>query len=283
MVENSMPIQLREIEKARVFAGRLLDESDSEYGLYSCALSKWINVLNISSEQGRKLISMASRDTSSFVSILKSWVEYLSSEISCKNPGFQVVPVVVIDPIQRFGETTGKGEVESLNKLSSELRNATISGDFPWVTLVTSDTNKESSTGRVKNRDIRAEGTAAFRGSYNLLHEVSVALYMRKPPGSDWAENEATSVRQVEVGVVKNRYGRAPFGTSKDPHPRFEYDAKCGRFLPYSIDSAQYMRKRDEEHLEAIKRANGGSTGGGGQENNPPIESPTPNPGVIVH
>lgn len=274
--------QKREIEAARDFASRLLDTEDSEYGQFAHTISKWVHVLNSRSDLGRQLLDAASRSSEAFIGYLKYWVDYVSMELNAMYPNRAVFPVVVIDPIQRFAEMSGGGEVESLNKLSSLLRTATISGDYPWITLLTSDTNKESSTGRVRNRNMRSEGTAAFRGSYNLLHEVSIALFMRKAPGSEWSLDEDGHGRHIEIGVVKNRYGGSPSGTVNDPHPRFEYHARCGRFLPYSRESAQFLRGKDEEYLEngGDQKSSRSANAGGGTT---PEGNSIPDPGVEVN
>ena len=117
----------------------------------------------------------------------------------------EVWPVVVVDPIQRWQETT-KGEVEALNELVESLRDAAQEGK--WVALLTSDTNKHSAAGGGESRpapNSREAGTAVFRGSYKLLHLVDAALYLHpreegrdKPP---WTAISAT--------VIKNRWGTA--------------------------------------------------------------------------
>lgn len=255
IVERADENRKKEIVAARSMAKRLIDPSDADYDIYAQALRRWVHVISSTSYHGRQLLQLSPEDSVGFIKMLKERIDKVLENHGRQHPKLSAVPVIVFDPIQRYSESA-TNEVEALNKISEALRVATT--EERWVTIVTSDTNKASAAGRMKNDDLQNEGIEAYRGSHRLIHLLDTALYMRKPPGSVWADDRDRAVFHVEVGLVKNRYGRKPFGTPKDPHPRYEWRARCGRFYPYTREKAKICREQDIEHAweeKAQKRA----------------------------
>lgn len=123
-----------------------------------------------------------------------------------------VWPVVLVDPLQRFA---GDGsEIDAVGSVVKGLHALTRKHD--WVTILTSDTTKSSASNAGKPMDFVDEGTAAYRGTYQIQHLLDTALYMRPA--------EAAGV--IEVGPVKNRWG-----ASGSPQ-KLAWDPATGRFTP---------------------------------------------------
>ena len=119
--------------------------------------------------------------------LTKALVDRWTEDLTLAHPDCTVVPVVVIDPIQRCMTGT-EPEVEALNRITDQIRDWTTEGQ--WIVFVTSDTNKASAAGRERQNGgewgLIEEGAAAFRGSYRLLHALDLALYIKQVPlGAD--------------------------------------------------------------------------------------------------
>jgi hypothetical protein len=186
-----------------------------------------------------------------FADHLASLVERWREALRTKHPGFEIVPIVVLDPLQRF--QSGENEVSDLNALSRELCEATTLKH--WITLVTSDTNKAAAKGEKTARatDVE-EGAAVFRGSYNLQHEATVALYLRRPPRWEPTEDEKRKgERHVEMVVVKQRWG---YGAR--PWPRYVWQGPTLRFWPMTRDVAEQTH-REETNRETNGNGMGAS------------------------
>ena len=175
-----------------------------------------------------------------FVGALTRQVERWREQIAHEHPTHKgIVPVVVIDPTQRF-QGTGDDAVGALNDLARALCAAAIAHE--WVVLLSSDTNKDASGGKNTGSDVE-RGAAAIRGSYNLQHEVTNALFLQPPRGYEPSEEErAKGLRDVELVVVKNRWG-----SPLSPWPRFTFDGAKGRFLPLEAEEARQKREQTQE------------------------------------
>lgn len=182
-----------------------------------------------------------------FVGALTRQVERWREQIAHEHPTHKgIVPVVVIDPTQRF-QGTGDDAVGALNDLARALCAAAIAHE--WVVLLSSDTNKDASGGKNTGSDVE-RGAAAIRGSYNLQHEVTNALFLQPPRGYEPSEEErAEGLRDVELVVVKNRWG-----SPLSPWPRFTFDGAKGRFLPLEAEEARQKREQ-EQSQETAKKA----------------------------
>jgi hypothetical protein len=137
---------------------------------------------------------------------------------------------VLIDPVQRW---LGAGRaVEAQDGFIERL--AELTQEEGWVTFVTSDTNKAGATNSEQPGRSRQQATAAFRGSYKLLHLPDTVMII----DSDTPPQEGQSSVEVTVGVVKNRWG--PAMPEKSAEARFAWTPATGRFRPleHSISPA---------------------------------------------
>lgn len=168
--------------------------------------------------------------------IVETWRERLAKET-----GKDVVPIVVLDPLQRY--QGGDDAIDALNVLLRSLCTSTV--EKKWITLVTSDTNKASAKGdNAKDATDGEWATAVFRGSYNLMHEVTAAVALRTSKTLFPSEDEKRrGVRVVEAVFAKQRWGSAA-----QPGPHFVFDGPTLRFFPLD-------QKETERRLETAKRS----------------------------
>ena len=137
---------------------------------------------------------------------------------------FDIVPVVMIDPIQRY-QGADDDEIRALNVLVEGIHDAAIAEGFAM--LCTSDTNKDSTTGgaggRAKNeREARERGAKVLRGSNKLLHLVDASIYIDR----DWDRSLPAGFGETEIGIGKNRHG-----TNGPPFARFRWHFQTGRMF----------------------------------------------------
>lgn len=193
-----------------------------------------------------------------FVAYLSTLVEAWRERIARELPGRDVVPVVVVDPVQRY--QGGDDEVQALNTLARSLCAATVERN--WIALMTSDTNKAAASGRSDTERDEEEGAAVFRGSYGLQHEVSSALYLRRVKGSELTIDEAdekSGLRYVETVLVKARWGGG-----RPPWPRFRWIGPTARFWPMSEEATRaHDRLIEEARMAAKEKAASSSRGSG--------------------
>lgn len=166
--------------------------------------------------------------------IVEAWRDQLAKETRR-----DVVPIVVLDPLQRY--QGGDDAIDALNELSRSLCTCTV--EKKWITLVTSDTNKASAKGdNSKEATDGEQATAVFRGSYNLMHEVTAAVALRTSKVLLPSEEERNrGVRVVEAVFAKQRWGSAA-----QPGPHFVFEGSTMRFFPMS-------RPNTEQALNAAK------------------------------
>lgn len=165
--------------------------------------------------------------------LVNAWKEALQKA----HPDKSVVPIVLVDPIQRYQQ--GDDEISDLNALARELCAATL--EDGWISLVSSDTNKSSARGYTDGRDDVEEGAGVFRGSYKLIHEVTAAIYLRKPP--DYRQSDADkqqALRHVEVVLVKNRWG-----ATSSPWPRYIWEGPTMRFYPQTRERSEQLAQSE--------------------------------------
>lgn len=215
---------------------RLLDPDATPFGaarqywLKRITLSTALEAMDRNSEEWGDML----------VDAIRAWVLGLYGKNGEGLPQGTVRPVLVVDPIQR-SQQLDLPDVEALNRLARMLR--TRAQQEGWIVLLTSDTNKVSATGATKKESTAIEeAAAAFRGSYGLQHELSTALYIRRPP-------TARDLKPLEVEIVipKSRWGAMPKGTPDDPWPRFEWEPQYLRFIPLSRDEAKNRAWADKE------------------------------------
>lgn len=152
-------------------------------------------------------------------------LEQVSKVVRAKSAGHRKVhPIVIIDPIRISG---GGSEIESLNTMVTALR-ARVN-DEGWTAIVTSDTNKVSSTGGDGRKQLDTEwARSCFRGSQLLLHESSAAFVLRCD--GDFSESALPRHRCVRIVFAKNRSGAVP-----SDHPMFAWHPAFGRFTPVKV------------------------------------------------
>jgi hypothetical protein len=182
--------------------------------------------------------------------MLRAWREQLERDY----PGHAVLPVLVIDPVQRFAGAAD-GEVEGQNAIAKALRSEADNGGL--VILATSDTNKAAGMGdRDRDRRDEAQDAAAiFRGSYGLLHALDAALVMEKEKVEKGCPPEPWKPVRVNVTVGLNRWGPAGW-----PPASFEWERETGRFR--SIPHTQTGPEKGDASGEAPKpKGRGGRKG----------------------
>lgn len=158
--------------------------------------------------------------------------------LATSHPGRDVIPIVVVDPIQRWQDPE-LNEVESLNVLAEALD--TLADAHGWIVMLTSDTNKEQAKGT------ETSNAGAFRGSYRLMHAADVAVVMR--PGTYDEEKRQTV---VDVELEKNRNG--PLGSA-----RMTWHSPTGQFTPETVDENRQRIAAEKAAKEEKK--NGRATG----------------------
>ena len=139
---------------------------------------------------------------------------------------------VLIDPVQRW-LSPGRA-VEAQDGFIERL--AELTREEGWVTFVTSDTNKAGATNSEQQGRSREQATAAFRGSYKLLHLPDTVMII----DSAASPQEGRASVEVTVGVVKNRWG--PAMPEKSGEARFAWTPATGRFSPLASSPGPEVR-----------------------------------------
>ncbi len=192
--------------------------------------------LSVSSELQRSRHFMRRLDTTKALAAGATLVDVVARHVEtwrdqlAKESSADVVPVVVVDPLQRW-QSAGD-EVASLNQLVTDLGNRTAA--HGWITIITSDTNKASAKGDNANENAVAEGAGVFRGSYNLIHQADAVVYLRPAAG---VTDEQHAV--IEAVPVKARWG----SVGGNP-PAFLWKKENGRFYPMTEDEMEERRRR---------------------------------------
>ena len=182
----------------------------------------------------------AAKGPAVLVRLLARQVERWREDLARAHPKQDIVPIVVLDPLQRW-QSGRADEVADLNTLVRAL--ATQTEVHRWVTLVTSDTNKASAKGDNASHEASEEGAAVFRGSYSLIHEASAALYLRRPPTYEPSDDDARShQRHAEMVLVKSRWG-----DTKGTAPRYRWQIDVGRFWPMPAEEADRSTRQDRK------------------------------------
>jgi DnaB helicase-like protein len=166
---------------------------------------RWVRVVKRGRMGGGQLVAAIRK-------VAKLWKQELEQA-----HGREVLPVVVLDPIQRFLEP-GQPEIEGQSRLAELLEEAALEDGL--IVMVTSDTSKAAATTAPRKGERPDEVAAVFRGSYKLLHAVDCALVLRRAKQAKWSAGRI----EMEVVLAKNRWGsldNVPFWY--DPaHSRFE-------------------------------------------------------------
>lgn len=147
-------------------------------------------------------------------------------------PTDQVLPLIVVDPGQRFAGG-GDSEKRAIDALFSAIVQV-LCGELGCVVLGTSDTTKaaarEVNVDTFLGKDDAALAADIFAGSQAIMHHADViAVCRERPPRRDdlppeEREKMRDDVCRQWVRVLKNRSGMPPVA-----YP-FEWDMSCGRF-----------------------------------------------------
>jgi hypothetical protein len=199
---------------------------------------RWLRLVDAS-----QAASALRRGPAAFVNVLADVANRWRDTIARAHPNAEIVPVIVIDPVQRYQGS--ESEIEALNTLARSLCAATVDGKF--VTLVTSDTNKQAAKGEIEAID--AEWVAAvFRGSYNLMHEVTAAMAIRATDKGLTEEERQKGVRHLEVLIGKQRWGFC-----SRPWPRYVWDGPVQRFYAMTESDSARSARDEEDAVQAEK------------------------------
>ena len=133
-------------------------------------------------------------------------------------------PVVMVDYLQIIPAPTGERDIRAAIDMDvQKLRNLTAQG---MVVLLISSLNRSSYTKPIELSSFKESGGIEYSADVLLgLQFVSVHRPERKDDGWLQAEKEK-SVRDVEISVLKQRYGRSGISIP------FRYYAACDTFLP---------------------------------------------------
>lgn len=144
-----------------------------------------------------------------------AWIE----SIRQANPGRDVVPIIAVDPVNRFLPLDGRNEVETLGEIATLLDE--LADRKRWIIVVTADTNKTAA----KEPDEAPGAASVFRGTMQLLHAFDLTLVLSA------AEPDPDGVCVYSVLVDKNRHGRN--GVTL----QFRWHTRTGlRFVPETED-----------------------------------------------
>lgn len=154
-------------------------------------------------DRARKLTRIVKSQNSG--KLLVGDLKYQISLLRDKYKEHEVLPIIMVDPIQRFMATGKTSANESMDEFANTLNEEARAGG--WCVLLTSDATKATATGSTKGEDLSPEerGTAAFRGSYTLLHILDAALYL--VPAETQPSAEKNGYRNLNVVSVSNRWG----------------------------------------------------------------------------
>ena len=188
---------------------------------------------------------------------LAEWIGAWVSDLGEQYPGRDVWPIVIVDPIQRF-QDPGKNAVEALDELCLALASATRREG--WICFATSDTNKQAAAGRERSGDARERGTAAFRGSYELMHAANVALFLDPLEVPEDVPQDFGSLADdpepggyLAVGVVKNWEGSSL--PARNAWAYYRWTQPLGRFFPLRREAGEAIRAYLAELADAEKEA----------------------------
>jgi len=188
---------------------------------------------------------------------LAEWIAAWKADLSKRYPDREVWPIVIVDPIQRFQDPT-KNAVEALDELCLALASTTRREG--WICFATSDTNKQAAAGRERSGDPRERGTAAFRGSYELMHAANVSLFLDPlsvpddvPQGFGRLDDDPQPGGYLAVGVVKNWEGNSL--PARDAWAYYRWTKHLGRFYPLRREAGEAIRAYLSELEEATKEA----------------------------
>ena len=139
--------------------------------------------------------------------------------------GGHAVPVVILDPFQRF-IADKENEYSSTLELGAAMR--TLADKHDCCVVMVSDTNKE----QAKASDVLSDGAtpglaaSAFKGAYELIHQVDAALVLERPTkDGELIQNE------VQVSLAVNRFG-------PNCRQRFRVHWPMGNFEPIETERA---------------------------------------------
>lgn len=191
---------------------------------------------------------------------LEAHVERWRKTIREVHPQRDVVPIVVLDPVQRWNPP-GMSELEALNVLSEKIDE--MADRHGWVVLISSDTNKETAK---QTPNDASSSAAAFRGTYKLIHSSETTIVLRRDdpvagkapkgfrfrraPIGPWQERPVA----ITISLDKNRNG--PLGEAS-----FMWRPACGFFTPEEREETEERRRSDQVTLQGQLQAHQSEAG----------------------
>lgn len=153
----------------------------------------------------------------------------------------RIWPLAFFDPIQRY-TANGENAVSTLDEFVEEMR--AVTDEHGWITVATSDTNKESAKGGVpKNASPFARAAFVFRGSYKLLHlpDAAAVLHMT------WPKPDEEGHPLARLWLALNRWGPPSF----EPF-YYDFHPECGRFISRDPPVKDEPEEDEEEEEEIV-------------------------------
>ena len=137
----------------------------------------------------------------------------------------RIIPIVIIDPVQRFVDIQGSDRLTAINYLLDEAR--TIAHGEKWIVWMTSDTTKGSSEGdKGMDGDRTAIAASAFAGTNNLAHDPDTVIVIHSEQVDPPLEGPRVVKVPVQIRVCHCR--RALPG----PPLSFIWHPHLGRYIP---------------------------------------------------
>lgn len=186
---------------------------------------------------------------------MEAHVERWKKKIREVHPQREIIPVVVLDPVQRWNPP-GMSELEALNVLSEKVDE--MADRHGWVVLMSSDTNKETAK---QNPNDASSSAAAFRGTYKLIHSSETTIVLRRddpvpsknaPKGFRFrrAAIEPWQERPVAITISLDKNRNGPLGEAS-----FAWRPACGSFTPEEREETEERRRTDQIALQGQMQA----------------------------
>ena len=158
------------------------------------------------------------------------------------------LPVIVLDPVQRFVDASGEDRLTAINEIVHEARG--LAHGKHWIVAATSDTTKAGAgSDKDMDGDPAALAASAFAGSQNLAHEPDTVIVLHAeqvdPPSS------GPRIVEVPVRVRVCLCRRAAAG----PALPFRWQPHYGRY--FAIDPAHAPRKGESHAHQAAPPMSG--------------------------
>ena len=155
----------------------------------------------------------------------------------------RLLPIVVLDPVQRWIDAAGEDRLTALNEIIHEARE--LAHGRQWIVMATSDTTKAGAgSDKDMTGDPAALAASAFAGSQNLAHEPDTVIVLH----AEQVDPPTSGPRIVEV-PVQVRVCLCRRAAAGPPLP-YRWLPHYGRY--YAIDPANAPKKGEVSPHHAI-------------------------------